>query len=142
MLKCLDLSVEEDKLPDRSDVDAWPWMKARLQSIFITKTRDEWAEIFKGTDACGAPVLSAIEAARHPHNVARGSFAPTPEHPGLYEPAPAPQLSRTPGHRPRPKPTPAADTVAVLSEYGFSQAEIEALLRSKTAVSAAVTAKL
>jgi hypothetical protein len=42
-------------------------------------------------------VLSAREAAQHPHNIARGSFAPTPELPGHFEPVPAPRLGRTPG---------------------------------------------
>ena len=32
------------------------------------------------------PVLTASEAAVHPHNVARGSFAPSPGRPGEYEP--------------------------------------------------------
>lgn len=142
LLECLDLADVADTLPERSDVDAWPWMKARFQSIFITKTRDEWETIFKGTDACGAPVLSAIEAAQHPHNVARGAFAPTPEHPGLFEPTPAPQLERTPGHRPRPKPIPAGNTVQILSESGFSSAEISELLSSKAAVDTGSRAKL
>jgi hypothetical protein len=31
-------------------------------------------------------VLTASEAAVHPHNVARGSFAPSPGRPGEYEP--------------------------------------------------------
>ena len=46
--------------------------KARFASIFLTKTRDEWADIFYGTDACCVPVLNLEEAAVHPHNVARG----------------------------------------------------------------------
>ena len=37
-------------------------MKKRFEGIFATKTRDEWEKIFKGKDACVAPVLSAVEA--------------------------------------------------------------------------------
>ena len=43
-------------------------MKERFAAVFRTRTRDEWAEAFAGTDACGAPVLSPWEAHTHPHN--------------------------------------------------------------------------
>mmetsp|Transcript_89973 Transcript_89973/g.233320 ORF Transcript_89973/g.233320 Transcript_89973/m.233320 type:complete len:124 (+) Transcript_89973:3-374(+) len=105
-------------------------MKARFGSIFITKTRDEWADIFYGTDACCVPVLNAHEAARHPHAVARGSFAPTPGKEGFFEPAPAPKLSRTPGHTPRPSPTPGGETRVVLADFGFGPQEVATLLES------------
>ena len=36
-------------------------MIKKCQAIFLTKTRDEWAEIFRGSDACFAPVLNAEE---------------------------------------------------------------------------------
>jgi alpha-methylacyl-CoA racemase len=123
------LGLDKKKLPHQYDSTSWPWMKKRFEGIFMAKTRDEWEDIFKGKDACVAPVLSAIEAAKHPHNVARGSFAPTPEHPGLFEPSPAPQLSRTPGHRPRMKPKPGFHTVAVLDELGLSSAQVARLMR-------------
>ena len=68
------------------------------------------------------------------HNIGRGNFAPTPEWPGLFEPMPAPQLSRTPGHRPRPKPKAGGDTYKVLVEMGFSDASISNLFKNKFAV--------
>ncbi|CAE8690355.1 unnamed protein product, partial [Polarella glacialis] len=105
----------------------------RFAAVFRTRTRDEWAEIFRGTDACCVPVLNAHEAATHPHSRARGSFAPTPGAEGLFEPAPAPKLSRTPGHLPRLGPIPGADTRAVLSESGFSENEVAGLLKSGAA---------
>ena len=69
------------------------------------------------------------EAAQHPHNIARGSFSPTPELPGMYEPNPAPKLSRTPGYTPRPQPAPGADTRSVLGEYGLDAAYVDRLIR-------------
>ena len=71
-LKGMGLSNAEG-LPHQHDKESWPWMEARFASIFKTKTRDEWEKIFEGTDACTWPVLTASEAAMHPHNVARGS---------------------------------------------------------------------
>jgi alpha-methylacyl-CoA racemase len=131
-----------DGLPGQMDQSAWPWMKTRLGSIFKTKTRDEWADIFYDTDACAVPVLNAQEAALHPHNVARGSFAPTPGAPGVFEPSPAPKLSRTPGYAPRPNPTPGGDTRAVLSEFGFGEQEVQALFKTQAAVDAATKSRL
>ena len=49
-------------------------LKARFVALFKTKTRDEWSALLEGSDVCFAPVLSLAEAARHPHNVARGTF--------------------------------------------------------------------
>lgn len=115
-------------LPAQFDREAWPWMKVRFASIFATKTRDEWGDLFYGTDACCVPVLNAFEAAAHPHNVARGTFAPTPGKDGLFEPAPAPKLSRTPGHLPRPNPLPGWNTSEVLQQLGFTGQEVQDLI--------------
>ncbi|MDH2428198.1 CaiB/BaiF CoA-transferase family protein [Sphaerisporangium sp. TRM90804] len=76
-------------LPSRDDRANWPEIRARLAAVFRTRTRAEWEEIFDGSDACVAPVLEIAEAARHPHNVARGTFV---EVDGLVQPAPAPRL--------------------------------------------------
>ena len=134
---------DAEGLPGQNDKSGWPWMKERFAGIFMTKTRDEWAEIFYGTDACCVPVLNATEAALHPHNVARGSFSPTPGGPdGAYEPNPAPKLSRTPGLLPRPNPLPGAHTSAVLSEFGFGAEEIGKLLKEVAAVEGPAAAKL
>lgn len=123
------LGLENAKgLPYRRDRSSWPWMKERFASIFRTKTRDEWAAVFEGTDACCVPVLSPVEAPKHPHNLARGTFAPSAAFPGEWEPAPAPKLSRTPGAAPRVSPTPGSDTRAVLAEYGIPPGRIEELL--------------
>src|SRR6202030_1849011 len=45
----------------------WPSLKAKLEAVIKTKTRDEWCAIMDGTDVCFAPVLSLEEAPRHPH---------------------------------------------------------------------------
>jgi alpha-methylacyl-CoA racemase len=49
-------------------------LKKRFSEVFGGKTRDEWAVLLEGTDACFAPVLDLAEASQHPHNLARCNF--------------------------------------------------------------------
>ena len=67
-------TTDADLRTQQHNRDRWPEFSGRLQEIFLTKTRDEWCEIFAGTDACFAPVLSMTEAAGHPHAQARNSY--------------------------------------------------------------------
>jgi alpha-methylacyl-CoA racemase len=76
-------------LPSRDDRANWPEIRERLATAFLSKTRAEWEEIFEGSDACVSPVLDMDEAARHPHNTARGTFV---EVGGVTQPVPAPRL--------------------------------------------------
>src|SRR4029453_2503976 len=77
-----------------------------IGNAVASRTRDEWCRIMEGTDACFAPVLTVEEAARHPHNVARGSFVSVN---GVEQNAPAPRLSPTPPQTPH-APPPATQT--------------------------------
>lgn len=83
-----------EPIPAQHDVAAWPQLRERLAATFRTKSRDEWAEIFDGVDACVAPVLTVAEAGRHPQLAARHTVI---EPDGVPQPAPAPRFSRTPG---------------------------------------------
>ena len=74
------------------DLAGWPALHARFETIFATRTRDEWAARFQDTDACVTPVLTMAEAARHPHNAARGTFVDQ----GVVQAAPAPRFDGTP----------------------------------------------
>jgi alpha-methylacyl-CoA racemase len=114
-------------LPDRNDRANWPALRERLTTVIAQRTTAEWAEVFAGSDACVAPVLSLSEAPDHPHNKARGTFT---EVAGLTQPAPAPRFSRTPADPPQPPPAPGADTDAVLTSLGYDQPRI-ADLRSR-----------
>jgi len=106
-------------------------MKVRFAEIFATKTRDEWAAVFDGTDACAAPVLSPFEAHRHPHNQSRGTYV---EVDGVTQPAPAPRFSRTPAVISRPPSPPGKDTEQALAAWGVEEATV-AKLREAGAVS-------
>ncbi|MFM6832470.1 MAG: CoA transferase, partial [Novosphingobium sp.] len=72
----------------------WGELAGELAATFATQPQHHWAEVFAGTDACVAPVLEAMDAPHHPHNIARATFV---EHEGLVQAAPAPRFSRTAG---------------------------------------------
>jgi alpha-methylacyl-CoA racemase len=118
------LGLDPSNLPAQDDQARWPAMKGLLARIFRTRSRDEWAAHFTGTDACVAPVLSLTEAARHPHATARGTFAACG---GVPQPAPAPRLSRTPGRITLPPREPGQDTDEVLARWGFGPEEVRRL---------------
>ena len=119
------LGVEVDG--EQYDRSTWPAQRTAFAAAFASRTRDEWASVFEGTDACVAPVLSLTEAPLHPHLVARGTFAMLDGHP---VPRTGPRLSATPAGDPGPERPVGADTTAYLLSHGFTAAEVDALLGS------------
>ena len=116
--------ITDPEFQAQMDRDKWPILKEKLISLFKTKTRDEWCDIMLGTDICFAPVLSLAEAVNAPHNVERKTFL---EIDGVTQPAPAPRFSRTKGEIQGPPPSPGENTEAVLSDWGLSSEELDAL---------------
>ena len=119
---------------EQYDPDTWEEQRSAFAAAFRTRSRDEWAEHFEGTDACVAPVLSLREAPSHPHAVGRGSFVTDVN--GHAVPRPTPRLSDTPLRDPGPEPVPGADTRAYLLAHGFGADEVEALITSGAVVQA------
>ncbi|MBW2111717.1 MAG: CoA transferase [Deltaproteobacteria bacterium] len=66
------LGLDPSSLPHQLDMPRWPEMIERFGEVFKTRTRDEWEAVFKGKDACVAPVLELDEVDQHPHNRERG----------------------------------------------------------------------
>jgi alpha-methylacyl-CoA racemase len=119
------LGIDSAAMPPRMDRAGWPAWKEKLEAVFRQKTRDEWCELFEGSDACFAPVMTMQEAPGHPQNRARGVFV---EHSGIVQPAPTPRFERTPGEIQRSPPKPGEHTIEALSDWGFESDEINALL--------------
>ncbi|TWP46140.1 CoA transferase [Lentzea tibetensis] len=119
------LGIED--APSRHDPANWPEVRSRIAAAVKTRTRDEWAELAEGTDACLAPVLDPAEATRHPHNVARATFV---EVDGRVQPAPAPRFERTPTAVPLPPVNVGMHTNEVLEDMGVAPAEIAELRRT------------
>ncbi|GAB3218237.1 CaiB/BaiF CoA transferase family protein [Mycolicibacterium hippocampi] len=87
------LGLSAESLPAQMDRSAFPDMQKLFAERFATKTRDEWTEIFAGTDACVTPVLTWTEAAHSEHLRARETVVTRN---GVDQAAPAPRFSRTP----------------------------------------------
>ena len=109
------------------DMENWPAMKDRMAAIILGKTRDEWDEVLSGADICYAPVLSMSEVRHHPHHQARGTFLDDGE---VWQPAPAPRFSRTPGEIRGCAAAIGEHSEDILREFGFSDDEIARKLES------------
>jgi len=105
--------AEDTAFDAQMDAARWPLLKLRMADVFRTRTRDEWCLLLEGSDACFAPVLDWDEAPRHPHNVARGTFADVG---GVVQPSPAPRFSRSAPAM--PQAAQAEDSAALLGRWG------------------------
>jgi len=113
-------------LPAQHDRSRWPELRLRFAARFLERSQGEWSKTFHGTDACVAPVLTMTEAPGDVHLAARGTYvAPG----GVVQPAPAPRFgSGAPGTPiaalpARPIAPAGADTRAVLTDFGFADAD-------------------
>ena len=106
------LGLSADEVPGQLDIDSYPRMFEVFTARFADKTRDEWAEIFDGTDACVTPVLTWREAAAADHLQARSTVITVH---GVEQAAPAPRFSRTPAGRVGPPPA----TTTPLDQIGW-----------------------
>ncbi len=126
LLTRIGLGAEKaELLRSQSDQSTWPDVKARLAAVFKTRPLAEWTELLDGTNTCFAPVLTWDEAPRHPHNAEHGTYLTVD---GVVQPAPAPRFSRTPAAEPTPPDQAGGHTTEVLLDWGFSRAEVSALL--------------
>ncbi len=90
LLKGLELTDAD--IPAQNDFARWPELKQIFIEKFKTKTRDEWAAIFDGTDACTSAILDFTEAPNDPHLAARGTLV---EIDGVMQAQVAPRFSRS-----------------------------------------------
>jgi alpha-methylacyl-CoA racemase len=118
------LGLESEALPAQMDRGGWDTLREKFTALFKTKTRAEWDEVLRGSDACYAPVLTMSEAAADEHIRARSTIV---ERDGVLQPAPAPRFSRTEAEIERPAPWPGQHTDEALGAWGFASDEIAKL---------------
>jgi alpha-methylacyl-CoA racemase len=87
------LGLAADEVPNQFDLGRYEEMRAIFTERFASKTRDEWRDVFAGTDACVTPVLTWTEASDNEHLTARSTIITND---GVDQAAPAPRFSRTP----------------------------------------------
>ncbi len=125
LIEKMGLSPEQLPIEAQLDKARWPALKVLLAEQFLTKTRAQWCDIMEGSDVCFAPVLTAAEAVKHPHNVEREGYI---ERDGVIHSAPAPRFSKTPSQL---APAPVAigqHTEQILTSLGLSKESIQAML--------------
>jgi alpha-methylacyl-CoA racemase len=118
------LGLELAALPPQHDSSRWDELRARIAEAFATRTRDEWAAVFEGTDACVSPVLDMDECRAHPLARERNLFK---ELDGVTGPASAPRFSRTPGGIRHGVLDPRASTHEGLLAWGMDSQAIDRL---------------
>ncbi len=106
------------------DEARWPELKEKLAAVIRAKTRDEWAGIFAGSEACVSPILDLDEALACPHNRDRDAYI---EVDGYMQPAPAPRFDRTPSTVAHGQHATGQDTRQVLQQLGYDEPVIEAM---------------
>jgi crotonobetainyl-CoA:carnitine CoA-transferase CaiB-like acyl-CoA transferase len=102
---------------------------AAMNAVLATRTRAEWIALFDAAGVPVGPVHSIGEALAHPQTQARGMVV------DLVHPQAGPtkalgcplHFSETPTSIDRPAPLLGEHTREVLREYGYSDAEIDAL---------------
>ncbi|MBJ8348541.1 CaiB/BaiF CoA-transferase family protein [Antrihabitans sp. YC2-6] len=104
------LGLDPDAIPNQFDPRGYDELRKIFTDTFKTKTRDEWAAIYDGTDACTTPILTFAEAEKNEHIVARGSLI---EVDGVVQHLPAPRFSRTPNGVPSAPPVEATDAATI-----------------------------
>ncbi|MFD8792600.1 CaiB/BaiF CoA transferase family protein [Streptomyces vinaceus] len=103
-----------EQAPARKDLARWGELREAVAARFKSRTRQEWTEVFEGSDACVAPVLSLGEAPLHPHLAARATFTDLG---GITQPAPAPRFSATPAAVTSGPALPGAHTASVARDW-------------------------
>ena len=105
-------------------------IRADLRAAFKRKARDEWVKELMPADACVAPVLGVAELVDDPQFVARRTFVDA-DHPSqgrFRQTAPVLAGQVRPDHAYQLRDWSRSDTSEILTDAGFSKAEIEQLL--------------
>lgn len=121
------LQLSEDEYSQGENFDR---NKNKFKEVFLTKTQDEWCQIFDNLDACVTSVVDIDSVDKNECNSTRKSFYKNDEN--LIVPEPAPKLLRTPGkssgHNPLPQP--GEHTVEIMKELGFNTKNINELIKN------------
>lgn len=122
------LGIDPETFGQQNDPKAWSAQHTKLEAVFASKTRHDWAEIFNGSDACVSPVLSYEEAIHHPQNMARGGLKKQGQ---FIHPRRAPVFLNTSDGSKFHIPGSNDNATELLTELGYDQFRIKRLERKK-----------
>jgi alpha-methylacyl-CoA racemase len=104
-----------------------PEVIAEVQQIFASRTREEWTDQFKDSDACCEPVLSLEEASISPLVEARNMITRSSDG-SRYLASPI-KLSDSPSADDVPAPALGEHTSEILKRLGLSEDDLASLVR-------------
>jgi crotonobetainyl-CoA:carnitine CoA-transferase CaiB-like acyl-CoA transferase len=114
-----------------------PELVAQIDAAAATRTRAEWAEVFRAQDVWWAPVNSIDEVIADPQAQAAGAFVRVPAATGEAPPAQANNVATpvdfggTPAGPAGAPPAVGADTQALLRSLGYDDAGLQQLQDAK-----------
>ena len=121
-------------LDSQHNTDQYEEIMSELQTLFKTKKRDEWWDLFRQTeDVAAAPVYDFNEVLEDPHIKARGMFiqAGTVDETVITQVGFGSKLMNTPSSIRKLGTIPGADSENILREMGYSANEIKSLINSE-----------
>ncbi len=127
---CTYLGMEE-YIPHQEDEERREEMVSRFRAAFREKTREQWQAILADLDVCGGGVLDLDEALAGDNARERKMAVTLPDgdrHAGPAIGTPI-KFSDTPGGIRTPPPDFGQHTEKILSELGYTPADIEALAK-------------
>ena len=108
---------------------------AAMRDIALTRTSAEWEELLLGIDVPHTSFTRQTEVTEQPHLKAVGMF-PVQQHPSegaIRVARPSTRFAATPASMHRHVPRLGEHTAEILTELGYSAAEIEAMVAAKIA---------
>jgi len=122
------LEINPQEFGHQQDPSKHAEQHQKLEAIFATKTRDEWAAHFDGSDACVSPVLNYEEATAHPQNKARGGLTQQGQ---FVHPRSAPAFDSEFEDTAFEVPDANQHTQEILQSIGYNADRIEELIQNK-----------
>ncbi len=108
---------------------------ARLADVIAGRTTDEWLDLLRKAEIPATPIATLTDLLHDPHLMTTGFWNERDTEQGrLRFPGIPTHFSETPGEIGDPGPALGADSRTVLSEGGFSDEDIDALVASGAAI--------